>query len=287
MGFLVLAVGVLLSAVGAYEIYYGNSVIAVERGWSAFIGGSVLFAGGIVTAAVGLAIHVLVDLRRLLAAAPGPVAPGTAALDAGSATFDAPHPDPELSAPVASLAAAVPPLFPATAEEPRPEPHPDRHGDAPPDTAPVPVDTYRDAAFERAAAEPASWRAEAALDATPPATEPREDADAPPTVPTLSGAADPTDLARPDRHDTPEAEPLPPTATTVATAAAAEPEPGAAAPEAVTVAAREAPASAVIGRYESEGTSYVMYADGSIDAQSSAGVYRFASMAELKRFIEG
>ena len=49
---------------------------------------------------------------------------------------------------------------------------------------------------------------------------------------------------------------------------------------------REQATSAVIGRYESEGTSYVMYADGSIDAQSAAGVYRFASMAELKAFIE-
>ena len=45
--------------------------------------------------------------------------------------------------------------------------------------------------------------------------------------------------------------------------------------------------SAVIGRYESEGTSYVMFADGSIEAQSEAGIYRFSSMAELKAFIEG
>ncbi len=45
--------------------------------------------------------------------------------------------------------------------------------------------------------------------------------------------------------------------------------------------------SPVIGRYESDGTSYVMYADGSIEAQSPAGVYRFSSMAELKAFIEG
>ena len=45
--------------------------------------------------------------------------------------------------------------------------------------------------------------------------------------------------------------------------------------------------SPVIGRYESDETSYVMYADGSIEAQSSAGIYRFASMAELKAFIEG
>lgn len=46
------------------------------------------------------------------------------------------------------------------------------------------------------------------------------------------------------------------------------------------------PTSAVIGRYEADGTSYVMYADGSIEAQSDAGVYRFNSMTELKAFIE-
>lgn len=50
--------------------------------------------------------------------------------------------------------------------------------------------------------------------------------------------------------------------------------------------ASQPPTSAVIGRYEADGTSYVMYADGSIEAQSSAGVYRFSSMAELKSFIE-
>ncbi|WP_020175459.1 hypothetical protein [Methyloferula stellata] len=43
---------------------------------------------------------------------------------------------------------------------------------------------------------------------------------------------------------------------------------------------------AVIGRYEAEGTSYLMFADGSIEAQSEAGIFRFASMAELKAFIE-
>lgn len=43
---------------------------------------------------------------------------------------------------------------------------------------------------------------------------------------------------------------------------------------------------AVIGRYEAEGTAYLMFADGSIEAQSEAGIFRFASMAELKAFIE-
>ena len=53
--------------------------------------------------------------------------------------------------------------------------------------------------------------------------------------------------------------------------------------------AAETPASeaAVIGRYEADGTSYIMYADGSIEAQSEGGIYRFRSMAELKAFIEG
>lgn len=52
--------------------------------------------------------------------------------------------------------------------------------------------------------------------------------------------------------------------------------------------ARKPPAqdAAVIGRYESEGTSYVMFADGSIEATSPRGVFRFSSMTELKAFME-
>ncbi len=42
----------------------------------------------------------------------------------------------------------------------------------------------------------------------------------------------------------------------------------------------------VIGRYQSEGTSYVMFADGSIDARSALGAFHFSSMAELKAFME-
>ena len=42
----------------------------------------------------------------------------------------------------------------------------------------------------------------------------------------------------------------------------------------------------VIGRYEAEGTAYVMYADGSIDAQSEQGILRFHSLAELKAFFQ-
>jgi hypothetical protein len=43
----------------------------------------------------------------------------------------------------------------------------------------------------------------------------------------------------------------------------------------------------VIGNYEAHGAHYTMYADGSIEAETQHGVYRFASIEELKRFIEG
>ncbi|MGB8278575.1 MAG: hypothetical protein WCF20_11685 [Methylovirgula sp.] len=43
---------------------------------------------------------------------------------------------------------------------------------------------------------------------------------------------------------------------------------------------------AIIGRYEAEGTSYIMFADGSIEAQSERGVARFKSMADLKAYFE-
>jgi hypothetical protein len=46
------------------------------------------------------------------------------------------------------------------------------------------------------------------------------------------------------------------------------------------------PEPSVIGRYEAEGTAYLMFSDGSIEAQSEAGVFHFASMAELKTYIE-
>lgn len=75
-----------------------------------------------------------------------------------------------------------------------------------------------------------------------------------------------------------DTEPAPVEPETAHTAAKEPPSPAAAEPP--------APTSAVIGRYEADGTSYVMYADGSIEAHSEAGSYRFASMTELKAFIE-
>jgi hypothetical protein len=42
----------------------------------------------------------------------------------------------------------------------------------------------------------------------------------------------------------------------------------------------------IAGRYESQGTSYIMYSDGSIEARTDNTVIHFKSMSELKRFME-
>jgi hypothetical protein len=58
-----------------------------------------------------------------------------------------------------------------------------------------------------------------------------------------------------------------------------------------TATAEAEPASAAagpseMGRYQANGTTYIMFSDGSIEAQTETGVYRFGSMAELKTFFE-
>jgi hypothetical protein len=45
-------------------------------------------------------------------------------------------------------------------------------------------------------------------------------------------------------------------------------------------------ALAIVGRYESQGTSYIMYADGSIEARTNHAVIHFKSLDELKSFLE-
>lgn len=45
------------------------------------------------------------------------------------------------------------------------------------------------------------------------------------------------------------------------------------------------PAPTIIGTYDSGGNRYVMYSDGSIEADTPSGVFRFKSLDELKEFI--
>lgn len=46
----------------------------------------------------------------------------------------------------------------------------------------------------------------------------------------------------------------------------------------------EAPPS-LVGRYSSGGANYMIFADGSIEAETPEGAFRFASMGEFKRYL--
>jgi hypothetical protein len=73
----------------------------------------------------------------------------------------------------------------------------------------------------------------------------------------------------------------PPTAAReAATAAPSEPAPGADSQESEAEGA-----ATVVGTYNSGGNFYIMYSDGSIEAETPAGKFRFTSLEELKEFI--
>ena len=42
----------------------------------------------------------------------------------------------------------------------------------------------------------------------------------------------------------------------------------------------------MVGRYASGGNTYVMFADGSIEAETPQGRFTFASLDELKAFVD-
>ena len=69
--------------------------------------------------------------------------------------------------------------------------------------------------------------------------------------------------------------------------ASGEPEEKAPEPE-VTPEPEESSASAptIVGRYSSGGSDFTLYSDGSIDAQTDQGIFHFASMVELRAYIE-
>jgi hypothetical protein len=50
------------------------------------------------------------------------------------------------------------------------------------------------------------------------------------------------------------------------------------------IEASQAP-SPLIGRYSSSGTNYMIFADGSIEAETQEGAFRFASMGDYKQFL--
>ena len=325
MAYIVLAAGAVMALLGALAIITGYPIIQIERGWATVIAGSTLLAGGVVTMAVGLMVRGIIDVRAALAdASIGLPHPADPAMQTLPHTEPALHVEPDhppadhapayASAALVATAVAVPVLATAVRHEPETDPrtdevepaHPvalherveaDHHAEPLPQE-PVdspPMDDWLDKAFATLALDTPSPVKEADHGpSTQVAPEPlhadhvaaqhdgeilyagEHDRSAHPHE---THADEPAhDLAHHETehevpvgyeepaHPVPHAEPVEPIA---------EPTPA---------AANE---PAVIGRYEADGTAYTMFADGSIEAQSDAGIYRFASMADLKAFIEG
>ncbi len=296
----VIVIGVFLFILGLTVAWNGYGYVENERGWTLVISGTVAFSTGLLLVALGFV------LRELRAVA-GSAARATLLL-AKAKTLQLKDFEED------SLPAAPPPL-PAGAFEPEERP-------AAPELAAVeeefetPVEKETDWRAERprrlhlprvdevasVARNPLAWmvrpekpepvpppplpldeeiepwlepkQGESHIQEPPVETLPIAELSPEPPVEDLSGSLDAPEPAPQLEHEPapvpepePEWEPEP------------EAEPQSAAP------AEDVDRPEIIGHYEAHGAHYVMYADGSIDADTAHGVYRFASMEELKQFI--
>ena len=336
----VVALGGLMTLAGCYGVYFGNTYISIERGWSAFISGTVLLTGGLVTVALGFAIHAITGLKQAVLGqyaglAESEIAPAYSERDFVDSAATLQPVSSRLEPGIPDLGAALPPQAVPDLAHDASEPilaagsehgfDAQAHDHGTPTGPVVPAITAAgpshgrdlplgenepasraDAELAPAAISPPAargWRdrslaelgrdLRAAREQKRPLVQEMEDMSPPHLAPaplaataveTTVPAAAPAAAPMSEPHDAPDLS----YAHAHQDAHAPDHEPST---QTATIHDEEAPPTAptspVIGRYDAEGTSYVMYADGSIEAQSEAGVYRFTSMAELKGFIEG
>jgi len=318
MKYALFGLGMVLIVVGGYFLYSGSNIIEVERGWSSVIAGTTALTGGIITLGLAGVVQSLEELKRHLDGAPArpetsapglatqtlvqaAMAPATlapAAVASAIARKFSPAPAAEEAAPPVEAEAPVPaeetaaraPDFVPTppAREwlrPRPKfsPRPAAPAPAPAAAEPSPaIAELRRRVAQDLNLDWPSFNAPPVIPSPEPLPVEPESTEAvtPPPLGLDDFADEHVEISRessadlfaaPESRETPEETPPP-------IAAAPEPEPE---PEPVAAEAAK-PASKAIGRYEADGTTYVMFADGSIEAQSAQGTRRFKSMADLK-----
>ncbi len=298
MKYVLLTLAALLAILGGWSIYSGYPIIDLERGWASVISGTVALTGGIITLALAFVLASLDRLRQTLIAQE-------------TCTSVAAQPDlPAAPSPPPAMAPAAP-LFGKREQEPRPfellrkpvvETAPPEEEPAA-DTPPMPFEEagpLEPSAPEPEMPEPKPFSRVASA-FTSAATKAREERRMEPSIGELwrrvgvnldapfgKNAEPPERKEEPDESEAgiPRADWLDEAlakfdADTPDEAPVEEPPP--LAPHSPPEQPGEPD---VIGRYQAEGTSYIMYADGSIEAQSEQGVMRFGSMAELKAFFE-
>jgi hypothetical protein len=301
MKYALFVLGMILIVVGGYFLFSGSNIIEVERGWASVISGTTALTGGIITLGLAGVVKTLEDLRRLWAAGvERPVAfqempvPAFTAVEVPVAR-DFSHSAAEAISPFeVEVAADEPPLPPAPEVIPNPLPSPSIRER--PRLTPQ-FERSQDTAEPSAAVAALRQRVADDFSLNWPSFNQRPEPAHEPAIPIESAPAEPTpdaELVTPpplhlDDLDIDEPELLPREAEAAETR---EPEPEAepvsavpaefATAEADGPSASEAPKPKAIGRYEADGTIYVMFADGSIEAQSAEGTRHFKSMAELK-----
>lgn len=308
MKYALFVLGILLIAAGGYFLFAGSHVIESGRGWSSVIAGTTALTGGIITLALAGVVKGLEDLKEILVSAAAQpqsvvafatetpvateadmemlIAPNLGPAPAG--VEPAPPPEAEVPIPVQESPATAPDVLPSPLSKERPRFAPKfAPRSTPAEPAPAIAELRRRVAEDLVLDWPAlklpplSPAQEPSPAAEEPIEEPAEFYSLPPlhfddlgehyTQSYPEGAIEEAEeYAAEEAH---ENEPLPPPLPeTPAAAASLEP--------AELPSATAEPKA--IGRYEAAGTLYVMFSDGSIEAQSPQGTRRFKSMADLK-----
>lgn len=292
MKYALFVLGMILIVVGGYFLFSGSNIIEVERGWASVISGTTALTGGVITLGLAGIVKSLEDLRHHWET--GIVRPGVGVGDEETpvpAVAPAEVPVARDFSPVPSKAEAISPFETEMAPEEPP---------LPPAPEIIPNPLPNPAPKERPRLTPQFNRSQdkAEPSAAIAALRQRVTDDFSLTWPSFNQRPEPTaepiqaEVTPPPLHldDLDIDEPALPPRTAEAEAETCETEPEAqpiAEDEPATVEADEAPVPEspkpkAIGRYEADGTVYVMFADGSIEAQSAEGTRHFKSMADLK-----
>ncbi|AWN49784.1 hypothetical protein DK419_01045 [Methylobacterium terrae] len=275
---------------GLASIVQGIPFVRLEVGWTMVIAGTVGASGGAVLLGIAAAVARLGRIERALAVrsvterpVAAPALPEVAAPEAGLAPVRAVRSEPV-------MAPVLPPIpFPA-APPPVPEPRP---------AEPTGLDGGAALAAGAAAGLAASeLRLTRAEDADPPmgTHDPApQDPIHPDTIHREPARHEPPAPAEPYSPEPLPSEPLAPEARAMHDEVPPPPveepppppgpeaRPGEAPPPEAHLP-EEPPGKTVIGTYDSGGNTYTMYADGTIDAETPAGLFHFASIDELKAF---
>ena len=278
MRWLIFALGVALALGGAASIVSGLPYIRMEFGWTEVIAGTTALSAGIITLGLGA---VLSALRRL----------ETRWVES---TSSATHVIPDFAVPTAE-----PMPSPAVATAPVGDDFADHDPDGPApsvverDIAPMPAvrplaerlwtkpSTLGTPEHERSAVPAELARpTDRSSVVRPAASVAQRDRDArrQPEFGQVDVAA-PRSYARPGAASLPRADDRVPSLIP-------SPHPPAAGEATTGPVSTTMEVPTVVGRYESGGASYVLFSDGTIEVETEIGTHRFASMEELKAYID-